>query len=363
MKASRQNRLLTIPRTDPRFMPYLLGSFSNEERALPVDLLFHDTDEERITFRIVQIDEIGCPGRFMTFLTGVRPILLPLTMGPAATSIFYSITFGWEIEIGIAACTLMAVFFLHAAAFLLNDYCDHLSGTDRLSHLGGSRIVQRGWATAEQVKKWSWMCWVSGLMFGLPSLWLRPFPMMLFIGGTAALIVVGFSYARRSARYVGVDNLMVFFGMGPLLTAGTSFAVSARIGSGTFIFGAIFGLGASLCIQLRNFETMLADSQMRTRTLMSRLGLEKSKLVVTAQLFFVLCLMSLVVYLEAASPIYWLVLTPVFGIAVYLGSRIWSVGSPLSSRLRGLWRKGLVLYLCLLAASNLLLYFLYVSRP
>lgn len=357
-----QSRLLTIPRADPRFMPHLLGSFSNEERALPVDLLFHDTKEERITFRIVQINEIDCPGKVMTLLTGVRPLLLLLTMGPAATSIFYAMTFGWEIDIGIAACTLMSIFFLHGAAFLMNDYCDHLSGMDRLSCLGGSRIVQRGWATAEQVKNWSWMCWVSGLMFGLPSLWLRPWPMMLLIGGTAALIVVGFSYMRRSERYLGLDNLMVFFGMGPLLTAGTSFAVTGRIGSEVLIFGAIFGLGASLCIQLRNFETMLADSQMRTRTLMSRLGLEKSKLFVMVQLFFILCLMSLFVYVETVFAIYWLVMTPVFGVAVHLGLRIWSVGSPLSSQLRGLWRQGLVLHLCLLAASNLLFYFLYLSR-
>lgn len=343
-------------------MPHLMGTFSNEERALPVDLLFHDTDEERITFRIVQIDEINSPGKVMTFLTGVRPILLLLTIGPAATSIFFAMTSGWEIEIGIAACTLMSIFFLHGAAFLMNDYCDHISGMDRFSCLGGSRIVQRGWATAEQVKNWSWVCWLSGLMFGLPSLWLRPWPMMLLIGGIAALIVFGFSYARRSARYLGLDNLMVFIGMGPLLTAGTLFAVTASFRSEVLIFGAIFGLGASLCIQLRNFESMLADSQRRTRTLISRLGLEKSKLFVIVQLFFILCLVSLFVRVETVFAVHWLVLTPVFGVAGHLGLRIWSVGSPLSSQLRGLWREGLVFYFCLLTASNLLFCFLYLSR-
>jgi 1,4-dihydroxy-2-naphthoate octaprenyltransferase len=328
-----QSRLLTIPRTDPRFMPHLLGSFSNEERALPVDLLFHDTDEERITFRIVQIDAIDCPGKVMTFLTGVRPMLLLLTMGPAATSIFYAITFGWEIEIGIAACTLMAVFFLHGAAFLMNDYCDHLSGTDRLSSFRRESHCSAWMGYRRKGQK---------MVLDVLGVGLDVWPALPLASSLAHDVVYWrnsgsdcpwlFLYAPKCEVFgLGQFNGF-FFGMGPLLTAGTLFAVTARIGSEVLIFGAIFGFGASLCIQLRNFETMLADSQMRTRTLMSRLGLEKSKLVVMAQLFFILCLMSLFVYMETASAIYWLVLTPVFGVAVHLGLRVWSVGSPLSSR-------------------------------
>src|SRR5437899_8919725 len=52
---------------------------------------------------------------------------------------------------------LLGVFFLHTAAFLLNDVQDHLRGLDRLNRRRCSQVIQKGWVSPLEMKRWAWV--------------------------------------------------------------------------------------------------------------------------------------------------------------------------------------------------------------
>lgn len=354
-------QFLTLARNDERFMPYLLGTFSQAQRALPVDALFVNTRDEKVTFKIVPVNEIKAPEALITFLTGIRPALFPLTLGPTFSVLVLALTFGWEMHPWVIGSTLLAVFFWHGATFLLNDYHDHISGADLQSLRRGSRIIQRGWATAEQVKKWSMVCWLVGVILGLPAILIRPMAIVI-IGATAALLMTAFSQMDLGTKNKSLGNVMIFLGMGPLLTSGVSLGVSGQMNMLVIVLGIIFGLGASLCIQLRHMESMLADSQSRVETFISRLGIDRSKTFILGQLLLVTVFLFLLVRLATPATINGLVLLPALGSTFRLGWRLMTIRSPVSSRLLGLWQEGLVLHLLIVVGSGLLFYLAHLGH-
>ncbi|MCC7403131.1 MAG: prenyltransferase [Bdellovibrionales bacterium] len=355
MKPGIGNRFITLSRTDERFAAYLDGTFSEVERALPVDSFHVGTPDEKVTFRIVGTNETQTPSRAGVWWRSLRPLLLPLTLGPVTTILVYALAMGWAVDWWLGLSSLLAVCCWHGTAFLLNDYSDHLTGVDRLSRFGGSQVIQLGWATAHQVKLWAFWLFALGLVLGIPALLARTWT-MLFIGATATLLVLTFSYAGRGLKSWGLGNLPVFLGMGPLLTAGFSLAVAGRVNSSVLIVGSLFGIGASLCIQLRNMENLLAHAQAKTGTLVSRLGFDRSKWFVTAQLLIFVVILALFVGWQANRPLQVLVFLPLLGSVYRIFRRLREVRSPLSSELIGLWQEGLTFHLLMGLGLNLLLF-------
>ncbi|MCB0365984.1 MAG: prenyltransferase [Bdellovibrionaceae bacterium] len=361
MKPSIGNRFITLAKSDDRISAYLDGTFSEIERALPVDSLHVGSADEKVTFRIVAMTEVNAPPLWRVLWQGFRPLLLPLTLGPVATVLIFSLASGWSINWWMALSSVLAVLSWHGAAFLLNDYNDHWAGVDRLTRFGGSQIIQCGWITAARAKTWALWFFGLGLLLGLPALTHHTWSMLL-IGALAMVLVLSFSYAGKGFKSLGLGNLLVFLGMGPLLTAGFSLAVSGRVQPAIFIIGSLYGIGASLCIQLRNMENLMADSQAKTGTLVSRLGFEKSKLLIGGQ--FLLLFSLLAVYLVTRVEAYWqaLVFVPLVASLLRIYSRLKAVRSPLSSQLIGIWQEGLAFHLLMGMGLNLLLFLIWRAQ-
>ena len=340
---------------DDRFLSYLEGTFSEEKRALPVDSLHVGTDDEKVTFRIISTDEVASPHWSLVLLRGSRPLLLPLTLGPVATVLVFTLAAGWNPSWWLAMSSTLAVFCLHGGAFLFNDYTDHLAGADRLTRNSGSQIIQLGWAPAHRVRAWSLSLIGLGVLLGLPALSNQTWSILL-IGGLAMVLVLGFSYKGKGLKYLGLGNFMVFLGMGPLLTAGFCLAVVGKVHPVILIVGSLYGIVASLCIQLKNMESLLADSQANTGTLVSRLGFEKSKMVMGGHLLLLLSLLAVLLYSEGVGGWRLVVFVPLLGSVLRLVRRLKLARSPLSSELFGLWHEGLSLHLLMGIGINILLF-------
>src|SRR5216683_2002056 len=76
-------KFITLTKNDPDFDSYLLGTFSQTERALPVETYHPQTARERVTFRLVPVEKVGAPSWWKIYFWSCRPELLGLTMGPA----------------------------------------------------------------------------------------------------------------------------------------------------------------------------------------------------------------------------------------------------------------------------------------
>ena len=355
MRPELESRFLTLSKWDPRFETYLEGTFSDQKRALPADSLHIGTDDEKVTFQIVSAEEARFPHWSRVLLRGLRPLLLPLTLGPVATVLIFTLAVGWSPNWWIAASSILAVFCLHGGAFLFNDYTDHLAGGDRLNSNSGSQIIQLGWAPAHRVKMWAIVFVSLGALFGLPALWTQTWTMLL-IGVLAVLLVFGFSYGGKGFKYLGLGNFLVFLGMGPLLTAGFCLAVVGKLDPLVLIVGSLYGIVASLCIQLKNMESLLADSQAQAGTLVSRLGFEKSKQALLGHLVLLVTPLSVLLYSEGVSGWRLTVFIPFLLSMAQLVRRLQLARSPLSSQLIGLWHGGLNLHLLMGIGLNILLF-------
>jgi 1,4-dihydroxy-2-naphthoate octaprenyltransferase len=91
------------------------------------------------------------------YLLATRPAFLSITLAGCLLGLAAAASSGVVFSWGRALVTLLLALLAHAAINVLNDYCDHLNGTDARNtqriypFTGGSRFIQNGVLTPRQV--------------------------------------------------------------------------------------------------------------------------------------------------------------------------------------------------------------------
>jgi 1,4-dihydroxy-2-naphthoate octaprenyltransferase len=340
---------VTLTHDDPEFRSYLLGSFSKELRALPVESFSQHSCRERITFRLVNISELKKPSWWNIYFKACRPELLGLTLGPFALTV----AFLWRqtgtapiypVSVLLSACGL---FFLHVAAFLFNDFRDHMLGVDLANRRRGSRVIQKGWASAKEVRVWAWVNAVLALVCGLPSVllnWEELGPVILI----AAAIVLALSWMPPRLARKGILDLLVFLGLGPLLTSAASITGFGEVTGQVVLVGVAFGALAMLTLQMRQLENLFRAGQDSFRTFIGAFDFDRARKCVLAQAVMVGALQILIAFQIESS----VVVIVGFGFAllplslVFLDVR--RAASPLSSDLVHIGRRAVLAQFALL---------------
>lgn len=276
-------RFVTVRRTDPDFEGFITGAFSTTERAIPMGSLNIRSRSDFVTFKIIPSDQQR-PSRARIVWEGLRPRLLTITVTPAVLSLMIMSRQSLPIDWMLATTSLLGLVFLHMAVFLLNDFFDHYRGRDQINRSRGSRIIQKGWATAKAVRFWGLFNLTLGVFFGLPALMAKPI-IVGGIGGVAVLIILGYSSMKQGLRDTGVGEILVSVCLGPLLVTGYGLSVSNSISLPALAMGIVFGWMSSLIFQLKNLEEMVTTYQNRNRTLIQRLGFDKGKKFIAFQLY------------------------------------------------------------------------------
>lgn len=94
---------------------------------------------------------------FARYLLATRPAFLTITLAGCLLGIAAAVAGGAPFNWARALATLLLALLAHAAINVLNDYCDHLNGTDARNtqriypFTGGSRFIQNGVLTPRQV--------------------------------------------------------------------------------------------------------------------------------------------------------------------------------------------------------------------
>jgi 1,4-dihydroxy-2-naphthoate polyprenyltransferase len=137
------------------------------------------------------------------YLLATRPAFLSITLAGCllgfATALAGGVPFSWTL----AVVTLLLALLAHAAINVLNDYCDHLNGTDERNtrriypFTGGSRFIQNSVLTPSQVLGLAIVLFVLTMAGGL---WLLGMSGMgLFWIGLAGL-AIGWAYSAPPLR-------------------------------------------------------------------------------------------------------------------------------------------------------------------
>lgn len=270
------SELITLSRKDPNFKKYLDGSFSDLKRALPIKSLNVNTEMEQVTFVVVDVNSIGQQPIWYKWAHILKLKNLLWLVFPMFLITVKNLMDGNLKEPNLAVLSFLGAIFLHAAASLRNDYLDHIRGLDRIHPKSGSRAIQKGWITANQVKNISWIFALAGIAFGVPAV-LQFTELLIMIVTLAVVALFGMSSYSMGLKYRRWSEITVFLLLGPLLTLGYQVACGAGLDWEALCLGVTTGWFAVFYLHLKNFEELVVHSQAQFNNTITWLGFEKSK--------------------------------------------------------------------------------------
>lgn len=340
ISSSLSRQFLSVEKSDPNFGRYITGRFSSTQRALPEASFGMGAMGERVTFRLVSVDEIRKPSKLKIILLALRPSYLTLTLGPVAVACSYLWSEGWRPDFDILSMAFCALMFLHFSVFLFNDYYDHLNGQDRRNPRRGSQIIQKGWEPAYRIQQWAWVNLVIGSALGV---WIaaQSSGLLLLVGSLAIGGVLLFPWLRdlKSGPFA---ELVTFACFGPLLVGGFLLALKAPLDLNLILASGSFGALAVVCVHLKHLEHLFDESVGGSSHLMARLGLDQGRRLLILEVILTGVWLMAWLYDSRFS---WVLWTIILAPAGFLIQRLFRVRSPMSSSLKGLTHWGLLWHL------------------
>lgn len=210
--------------------------------------------------------------------------------------------------------TLIGVIFIHAGTNLTNDYYDHKSRNDELNlhptpFNGGSRVIQEGLIPPQRILYSALIFLSLGSMVGLYLNSVSKGNTILILGLVG--IFFGFFYTANPLRigYLGIGELVVGFGFGPLIVSGAYYIQAQRLSLEPVLASIPISILILLVLYINEFPDYEADRLVNKRTWIVILGKKRA--------IKIYCLLLLVVYLVIALGIIFRIL-PLFSMLVFL---------------------------------------------
>lgn len=197
------------------------------------------------------------------YLLATRPAFLTITLAGCLLGFATAIAGGAGLDWELALATLLLAFLAHAGINVLNDYCDHLNGTDACNtqriypYTGGSRFIQNSVLTPRQVKGFAVLLFTVTIAGGV---WLLSVAGSgLFWIGLAGL-VIGWSYSAPPLKLNsrGLGEWCVMIGM-LLIVAGADFVQRGTFAPLPWLAGAPYALLATNILYINQFPDRAAD--------------------------------------------------------------------------------------------------------
>ncbi len=236
--------------------------------------------------------------------------LIPIALGGVAVWVYTG-----TLHVGRFLLTLLGGLLLHAGANLINDYFDHLSGTDRLNReaiapfTGGGPALQLGLITPRRARNEALVYFAAGGLVGLYLAWasfhdqgvLGPqSPWVLVIGALGVL--TGIFYTARLAPW-GLGEVALFLDFGPLMVLGT-WVVQTGSPAWTPIWASLpVGFLISNVLWINQFPDTVADAQVGKRHWVVRLGWKRA-LPIYGGLFLAVYLSLAATWLAGLAPVW-----------------------------------------------------------
>jgi 1,4-dihydroxy-2-naphthoate octaprenyltransferase len=204
-----------------------------------------------------------------TWLTALRPVsftasVIPVLVGTAiaAEDEFHPLLFDLAIAGSIA---------IHAGTNLVNDYFDHVKGTDTAESLGPSGVIQRGVLSAGAVLTGGIVAFAIGAALGLIITAMTGWP-VLALG--VASVLAGYFYTASpfSLAYRGLGEVVVFVFMGPVIVLGAYYVQTETWAWSPFVASLPVGLLVAAILHANNVRDIENDRRNSKWTLAAIAG-------------------------------------------------------------------------------------------
>ncbi len=211
------------------------------------------------------------------FLTA---IIVPILIGAAWVAYSgLSPRFPW----GLFALTLFAGIFMHIAANTFNDYFDWRSGTDKanndyfMPYSGGSRSIELGLISEKALFRVAMVSLLIASGLGL-ALTIISGPWVLVFGVFGALSSYFYTAPPlRLAARRGLGELLIGLNFGPLVTAGTVYALTGSMSLVDFLVGIPIGLLTTAILWINQFPDEASDRATGKINLVVMLGKQRAR--------------------------------------------------------------------------------------
>lgn len=203
--------------------------------------------------------------------------ILPVIAG-AVIAARAGAVFSWKYFI----LTMLAFICLHLGTNVLNDYFDHLSGTDKANKkfippfTGGSRMIQTKAMKPAEVLAEGSLLMAAGAAFFVPLIMKAGAPMAAVL---AFALVAGIFYVAPPFKWahLGLGEILIFICFGPLMVI-TSYYIQ---GGSDFLLPALIsiplGMLSAAIVDINEFPDFEADKKTGKKNLVVRLGVKNGR--------------------------------------------------------------------------------------
>lgn len=176
-----------------------------------------------------------------------------------------------------AILAVVATVLVHAAANVLNDVGDDITGADPANtariypYTGGSRFIQAGILTRAQMNRLGLSLLAAAFLLGL---WLAAIagPMVIWLGFAGIAIGVLYSLPRIYLAGRGLGELAVFIAFGPLPVCGAAWLQDGIFDLGRLLISLPVGMWTAAILLINEVPDLESDAAAGKRTLVVRLG-------------------------------------------------------------------------------------------
>jgi len=172
---------------------------------------------------------------------------------------------------------------LHVAANVFNDYFDWRAGVDQanteyfLPFSGGSRALELGLVSERGLLAIGIGALLLAALAAIPLL-AHAGPGLLLFGAVGAAL--GYFYTAPPVRLVarrGLGELAILLAFGPLLTAGTVFALTGHVALADFLIGLPIGILTTAILWINEIPDAPSDAATGKMNLVVVLGRERAR--------------------------------------------------------------------------------------
>jgi len=210
----------------------------------------------------------------------VRPATLAASVAPVLAGTAIAVHMGgarWWAGAG----ALVVGLGMQLGVNFANDYSDFVRGADNLTRVGPVRAASSGVVAPAKVRMAAIAAFgvagLAGLLLSVALDW------RLLVAGAACLLA-GWLYTGgpRPYGYLGLGEVFVFLFFGLVATAGTVYVETGRVTPLAILAGCAMGFLACAILVLNNLRDIQTDSAAGKKTLATRIGLERTRVLLVA---------------------------------------------------------------------------------
>jgi 1,4-dihydroxy-2-naphthoate polyprenyltransferase len=178
---------------------------------------------------------------------------------------------------GVAfALALVGALFLQIASNLINEYVDHVRGSDALKQAGQGMTIKGGILTPRQVLISAIATVLIGAAIGL-YLVTQSGLLLLWIGMGGVLVVITYTAGPFPLAYNGLGEVAVGIFMGPLMVLGGYYVQARAFDWLPILVSLPIALTVAAILHANNIRDLDADRAANKRTLAVLLGLPAAR--------------------------------------------------------------------------------------